>query len=233
MKVDEMSLKKEFSPFGEIEHITTFPGRTYAFVQFRSVVAACRAKEALQGKLFSNPRVNICFSKSEVGPLEHGRNSTNGTLPFSHKVTISSGIGSKVVENLRQERSHGITHGALGMPSPSFSSNLERMHSGSNVNLLGRANSMKTISGGYDDIRATRLGSDLGATKEVSELSVNILRHNLGMSLVPSVTELIMAELLYLQYDDPEKPIYMYINSTGTTKVSLLFLQTYHNLFLS
>ncbi|KAL3698977.1 hypothetical protein R1sor_016999 [Riccia sorocarpa] len=40
----------------------------------------------------------------------------------------------------------------------------------------------------------------------------------LGMSLVPSVTELIMAELLYLQYEDPDKPIYMYINSTGTTK---------------
>ncbi|MCO5547263.1 hypothetical protein L7F22_000708 [Adiantum nelumboides] len=40
----------------------------------------------------------------------------------------------------------------------------------------------------------------------------------LGMSLVPSVTELIMAELLYLQYEDPEKPVYMYINSTGTTK---------------
>eukprot|EP00850_Spirogloea_muscicola_P019308 SM000188S03803 [mRNA] locus=s188:13623:16109:- [translate_table: standard] len=40
----------------------------------------------------------------------------------------------------------------------------------------------------------------------------------LGMSLVPSVTELIMAQLLYLQYDDATKPIYMYINSTGTTK---------------
>lgn len=40
----------------------------------------------------------------------------------------------------------------------------------------------------------------------------------LGMSLVPAVTELIMAELLYLQYDSPDKPIYMYINSTGTTK---------------
>ena len=39
------------------------------------------------------------------------------------------------------------------------------------------------------------------------------------MSLVPAVTELIMAELLYLQYDDATKPIYMYINSTGTTKV--------------
>eukprot|EP00850_Spirogloea_muscicola_P023874 SM000398S15216 [mRNA] locus=s398:14550:16185:- [translate_table: standard] len=39
---------------------------------------------------------------------------------------------------------------------------------------------------------------------------------------VPSVTELIMAQLLYLQYDDATKPIYMYINSTGTTKVSTL-----------
>ena len=40
----------------------------------------------------------------------------------------------------------------------------------------------------------------------------------IGMTLVPSVTELILAELLYLQYDDPNKPIYLYINSTGTTK---------------
>ncbi|XP_040989469.1 ATP-dependent Clp protease proteolytic subunit-related protein 4, chloroplastic-like [Juglans microcarpa x Juglans regia] len=40
----------------------------------------------------------------------------------------------------------------------------------------------------------------------------------LGMSLVPSVTELILAEFLYLQYEDVDKPIYLYINSTGTTK---------------
>ncbi|KAE8812696.1 ATP-dependent Clp protease proteolytic subunit-related protein 4, chloroplastic [Hordeum vulgare] len=40
----------------------------------------------------------------------------------------------------------------------------------------------------------------------------------LGMCLVPSVTELMLAEFLYLQYEDAEKPIYMYINSTGTTK---------------
>jgi ATP-dependent Clp protease protease subunit len=39
----------------------------------------------------------------------------------------------------------------------------------------------------------------------------------LGMPLVPAVTELIIAELLYLQYDDPEKPIKVYINSTGTS----------------
>ncbi|KAK8948171.1 hypothetical protein KSP40_PGU014707 [Platanthera guangdongensis] len=40
----------------------------------------------------------------------------------------------------------------------------------------------------------------------------------LGMSLVPSVTELMLAEFLYLQYEDEKKPIYLYINSTGTTK---------------
>ncbi|EAY73465.1 hypothetical protein OsI_01344 [Oryza sativa Indica Group] len=40
----------------------------------------------------------------------------------------------------------------------------------------------------------------------------------LGMCLLPSVTELMLAEFLYLQYDDAEKPIYLYINSTGTTK---------------
>jgi ATP-dependent Clp protease protease subunit len=40
----------------------------------------------------------------------------------------------------------------------------------------------------------------------------------LGMSLVPAVTELMLAELLYLQYDNPTRPIYMYINSTGVAK---------------
>jgi len=40
----------------------------------------------------------------------------------------------------------------------------------------------------------------------------------LGMTLVPSVTELILAELLYLQYENNIKPIHLYINSTGTSK---------------
>ncbi len=31
------------------------------------------------------------------------------------------------------------------------------------------------------------------------------------------VTKLIIAQLLYLEFDDPEKPIYFYINSTGTS----------------
>jgi ATP-dependent Clp protease protease subunit len=38
----------------------------------------------------------------------------------------------------------------------------------------------------------------------------------LGMPIVPAVTELIIAELLWLDYDNPGKPIYFYINSPGT-----------------
>ncbi|MQL72336.1 hypothetical protein Taro_004670 [Colocasia esculenta] len=73
LNVDKMLLERAFSPFGEIEKVTTFPGRSYAFVRYRRVVAACLAKEALQGRLFNNPRVNICFAKSDIGPPEHGR----------------------------------------------------------------------------------------------------------------------------------------------------------------
>ena len=40
----------------------------------------------------------------------------------------------------------------------------------------------------------------------------------LGMPLVPAVTELIIAELMWLQYMDKDKPVHMYINSTGTTR---------------
>lgn len=39
-----------------------------------------------------------------------------------------------------------------------------------------------------------------------------------GFQLVPAVTELIVAELMYLQWMDPKEPIYLYINSTGTTR---------------
>ncbi|XP_043710643.1 ATP-dependent Clp protease proteolytic subunit-related protein 3, chloroplastic [Telopea speciosissima] len=41
---------------------------------------------------------------------------------------------------------------------------------------------------------------------------------NFHPQLVPAVTELVIAELLYLQYMDPKEPIYLYINSTGTTR---------------
>ncbi|KAL2621688.1 hypothetical protein R1flu_001893 [Riccia fluitans] len=40
----------------------------------------------------------------------------------------------------------------------------------------------------------------------------------IGMPLVPAVTELVIAELLYLQWLDPRQPSYVYLNSTGTSR---------------
>eukprot|EP00210_Caulerpa_lentillifera_P003629 g3464.t1 len=38
----------------------------------------------------------------------------------------------------------------------------------------------------------------------------------IGMPLVPSVTELVICELLWLNYDQSDRPIYVYVNSTGS-----------------
>ncbi|MCL2930460.1 MAG: ATP-dependent Clp protease proteolytic subunit [Trichodesmium sp. St16_bin4-tuft] len=53
--------------------------------------------------------------------------------------------------------------------------------------------------------RIVYLGLPLFSSDEV--------KRNLGID----VTQLIIAQLLYLQFDNPEKPIYFYINSTGTS----------------
>lgn len=54
--------------YGEIERIKCFPARHYSFVEFRSVEEARRAKEALQGRLFNDPRISIMFSNSDLAP---------------------------------------------------------------------------------------------------------------------------------------------------------------------
>ncbi|KAI9110937.1 hypothetical protein K1719_018057 [Acacia pycnantha] len=38
----------------------------------------------------------------------------------------------------------------------------------------------------------------------------------LGMPMVPEVTELLVAQFMWLNYDDRSKPVYLYINSPGT-----------------
>ncbi|KAJ8748148.1 hypothetical protein K2173_000556 [Erythroxylum novogranatense] len=107
LKVDEMILRKAFSPFGEIEKITVFPGRSYAFVRFRSVLVACRAKETLQGKLFGNPRVHICFAKNEAGSSSSGRTTCSPYLKPNGRPGGS--------ETFQQDRSFGDSNADPGL----------------------------------------------------------------------------------------------------------------------
>jgi ATP-dependent Clp protease protease subunit len=69
---------------------------------------------------------------------------------------------------------------------------------------------MQTGAQNYDGVR-------IGPPPDLPSLLLHNRIVYLGMPLVPAVTELIVAEFLYLQYENAEKPIYMYLNSTGTS----------------
>jgi len=60
-------------------------------------------------------------------------------------------------------------------------------------------------------------GGRIGPPPDMPSLLLNNRIVYLGMPLGAQVSELIIAELLFLQYDNPEKPMLMYINSPGTT----------------
>jgi ATP-dependent Clp protease protease subunit len=60
-------------------------------------------------------------------------------------------------------------------------------------------------------------GVRIGPPPDLPSLLLNNRIVYCGMPLVPSVTELIIAELLFLNYESQEKGVYMYINSPGTS----------------
>ncbi|XP_022959853.1 flowering time control protein FPA-like isoform X1 [Cucurbita moschata] len=70
VQIDEQMLHNAMILFGEIERITSFHSRHFAFVEFRSVDEARRAKEGLQGRLFNDPRITIMFSNSDPAPVK-------------------------------------------------------------------------------------------------------------------------------------------------------------------
>ncbi|XP_057839064.2 flowering time control protein FPA [Cryptomeria japonica] len=105
VKVDDQRLHNALILFGEIERIQSFPSRHHAFVEFRSVDEARRAKDGLQGRLFNDPRIQILYSNSEFMPVESTKDSatlmtpSRGMLPPDTLYRNSSQFGSN--ESLR------------------------------------------------------------------------------------------------------------------------------------
>lgn len=62
-------------------------------------------------------------------------------------------------------------------------------------------------------------GGPAQAPPDLPSLLLNARICYLGMPLVASVTELLIAELLWLNFDNPEKPVFFYVNSTGSQSV--------------
>lgn len=59
-------------------------------------------------------------------------------------------------------------------------------------------------------------GARIGPPPDLASLLLHNRIVYLGMPLVPAVTELIVAELLYLNYESASQPVTLYINSPGT-----------------
>jgi len=76
---------------------------------------------------------------------------------------------------------------------------------------------MKMVAGGAQAYEEMYDGVRIGPPPDLPSLLLHNRIVYIGMPLVPAVTELVIAELLYLNYEDSEKPITMYINSSGTT----------------
>ncbi|XP_027342470.1 flowering time control protein FPA [Abrus precatorius] len=158
LKVDESILRKAFSPFGEIVKITTFPGRSYAFVRFRSLTSACRAKDNLKGKLFGNPRVHICFAKSETGSSSNGRSSFNIPRSPIYKSSVRDGSS----ENLRQDRSFNVDR---NISSPNHFPNWDS----DAYDLNKRGSSWAGGTNSYEQRKVGEKGRTLGVSQEIYE----------------------------------------------------------------
>jgi ATP-dependent Clp protease protease subunit len=80
---------------------------------------------------------------------------------------------------------------------------------------VGEATRMVTrMSGGYAG--ATGGGGPGSAPPDLPSLLLDARICYIGMPLVPAVTELVISELLWLNYNNPEKQIYVYLNSIGS-----------------
>ncbi|KAI3695605.1 hypothetical protein L1987_78603 [Smallanthus sonchifolius] len=88
------------------------------------------------------------------------------------------------------------------------------MWSLSGMNDMGPAKYSMSVSMYRGGGRAS--GRPRSAPPDLPSLLLDARICYLGMPIVPAVTELLVAQFMWLDYDNPSKPIYLYINSSGT-----------------
>lgn len=71
--------------------------------------------------------------------------------------------------------------------------------------------------GAYAEARQTYEGAPIGPPPDLPSLLLKNRIVYLGSPITNAVTELIIAQLLYLNYESADKGVTMYINSTGST----------------
>jgi len=90
-------------------------------------------------------------------------------------------------------------------------------NNGPTPTLIERTLRQHMVNGGAERQTEYYEGARIGPPPDLPSLLLHNRIVYIGMPLVPAVTELIIAELLYLNYESTTDPITMYINSSGTT----------------
>eukprot|EP00438_Fugacium_kawagutii_P004816 Skav227004 [mRNA] locus=scaffold969:2793:14288:- [translate_table: standard] len=79
------------------------------------------------------------------------------------------------------------------------------------------ARKSRTARAAYASAPQTYEGAPIGPPPDLPSLLLKERIVYLGTPITAEVTELIIAQLLYLNYESADKPITLYINSTGST----------------
>lgn len=84
-----------FSRYGPVESVRIFPGKTFAFVNFRAGEHACRAKEALDGKVLpavtGSKALVVRFQKEGAGPAGWTKGQDTNSIPPLQSVESAPG----------------------------------------------------------------------------------------------------------------------------------------------
>lgn len=81
----------------------------------------------------------------------------------------------------------------------------------------GRNRKTRTQNAAYANAAQTYEGAPIGPPPDLPSLLLKNRIVYLGTPITNEVTELIIAQLLYLNYESADKPVTMYINSTGSS----------------
>jgi len=182
-----------------------------------SSVASCsRGARALRAKAAVGKAARSA-SKTETR-MGMGFHQDSNSLPNQPKVT--PGMGDLLSLD-GQPLFGGLTEKQLDVLGLTNNENefsaMGNMPSVTAESITGKANYRKEVpSMSALQTKMSGGGVPAQAPPDLPSLLLNSRICYLGMPLVPAVTELLIAELLFLGYDSPEKPVYFYINSTGS-----------------
>ncbi|PSS26518.1 ATP-dependent Clp protease proteolytic subunit-related protein like [Actinidia chinensis var. chinensis] len=95
---------------------------------------------------------------------------------------------------------------------------LHLFNSPSSYRFMPSAAYEESIESASDIHRIRRFDRWRNKPKDLSTFLLDRRIVYIGLPLVPVVTELVIVQLMHLGFDDPNAPIYLYIDSTGTTQ---------------